>query len=59
METLRRHHSGTILLIGSRLGRERVSGNYRLDDPVGALRSLAEITAARMIVLPGGIVVLG
>lgn len=59
VETLRRYHDGTILLLGRRIGEERVSGNFRLDDPVGALRSLAQIAGARMAVLPAGVIVIG
>ena len=59
VETLRRYHDGTILVIGRRAEQERVSGNFRLDDPVGALRSLAEIAGARMAVLPAGVIIIG
>jgi transmembrane sensor len=58
IDTLRRHHAGTILVLAPWIGGERVSGNYRLDDPVGVLRSLAGIAGANLIVLPGGIVIL-
>ncbi|HYD67937.1 FecR family protein [Azospirillum sp.] len=57
VDTLRRYHPGTILLLDERVGRERVSGNYRLDDAVGALQSLAGIVGARVTTLPAGIVV--
>lgn len=56
--TLRRHHPAPILLLDDRIAAERVSGNYRLDDPLGALAALAGMVGARMTVLPGGIAVL-
>ncbi len=59
VDNLRRYYSGTILLLDDRVGRERVSGNYRLDDPVGTLRALTGITGVRMITLPAGIIILG
>ncbi len=56
--TLRRYHPAPILLLDDRIAAERVSGNYRLDDPVGALAALADMVGARMTVLPGGIAIL-
>nr|WP_158045262.1 FecR domain-containing protein [Skermanella pratensis] len=58
IDNLRRYYAGTILVLDHRIGDELVSGNYRLDDPVGVLRSLAGIAGASMAVLPGGIVIL-
>lgn len=58
VETLRRYHPAPILLLDSHIAAERVSGNYRLDDPAGALAALAGMAGARMTVLPGGIIVL-
>jgi transmembrane sensor len=55
VETFRRHYRGTILVLGPRASVE-VSGNYRLDDPVSALRSLAEIAGGSAVLLPGGII---
>ncbi|WP_029010150.1 FecR family protein [Azospirillum halopraeferens] len=59
VDDLRHHHAGLILVLDDRVERARVSGNYRLDDPVGALRSLAGIAGVRMRVLPGGLILLG
>ncbi|MBP2316336.1 FecR family protein [Azospirillum soli] len=58
VETLRRYHPAPILLLDDRIASEPVSGNYRLDDPTGALAALAGIVGARMTVLPAGIIVL-
>lgn len=58
VETLRRYHAAPILLLDDRIAAERVSGNYRLDDPVGTLAALAGMIGARMTSLPGGILVL-
>ncbi len=59
VDNLRRYHAAPILVLDGRVNQQRVSGNYRLEDPVGALRSLAAITGIRMTVLPGGLIVLG
>ncbi|UEM18551.1 FecR domain-containing protein [Skermanella mucosa] len=58
IDNLRRYYAGTILVLDHGIDGELVSGSYRLDDPVGALRSLAGIAGASVTVLPGGIVIL-
>lgn len=58
VDTLRRYHAAPILLLDDRIGMTRVSGNYRLDDPAGALKALAGMVGARISSLPGGILVL-
>jgi transmembrane sensor len=58
LDNLRRYYSGAIFVMNDRLNTSPVSGNYRLDDPVGVVRSLANVTGATMTVLPGGIIVL-
>jgi transmembrane sensor len=58
VETLRRYHAAPILLLDDRIAMTRVSGNYRLDDPAGALAALAGMVGARITSLPGGILVL-
>lgn len=51
-----RYYSGRIILFGAGLETVRVSGSFRLDDPVGALRSLAQTAGARLEALPGGLI---
>lgn len=58
VDTLRRYHPAPILLLDDRIAAERVSGNYRLDDPAGVLATLAGMVGARMTILPGGLIVL-
>ncbi|UEM05745.1 FecR domain-containing protein [Skermanella rosea] len=58
IDNLRRYYAGTILVLAPRIDEELVSGNYRLDDPVGVLRSLAGVAGASLTVLPGGVVIL-
>lgn len=45
---LRRYYPGWIISNDEKLDRVAVTGNYRLDDPVGVVRSLAHITSARL-----------
>ncbi|MFC5355665.1 FecR family protein [Azospirillum himalayense] len=58
IDTIRRYHGAPIVLIGDRLAGARVSGNYRLDDPIAAIRSLADVVGARLTELPAGIILL-
>lgn len=58
VDTIRRYHPAPVILIGDRLAGTRVSGNYRLDDPAGAIRSLADVVGARVTELPAGIILL-
>lgn len=58
IDNLRRYYAGPILTLAPGIDDALVSGNYRLDDPVGVLRSLAGIAGASLTVLPGGIVIL-
>ncbi|QCO19060.1 FecR family protein (plasmid) [Azospirillum brasilense] len=58
VDTLRRYHGAPVILIGDRLAGARVSGNYRLDDPAGAIRALAGVVGARVTELPAGILLL-
>ncbi|WP_211109402.1 FecR family protein [Azospirillum tabaci] len=55
VDTIRRYHTAPVILIGDRLAGARVSGNYRLDDPAAAIRSLADVVGARVTELPAGI----
>ncbi|WP_430735951.1 FecR family protein [Pseudomonas viridiflava] len=49
---LRRYYPGWIINTNSKLESVAVTGNYRLDNPMEVVRSLAHITAAQMHELP-------
>ena len=49
---LRRYYPGWIVNTNSRLEGVAVTGNYRLDNPLDVIRSLAQITSAQMHELP-------
>lgn len=49
---LRRYYPGWIVNTDERLANVNVTGNYRLDDPIGAMRSLAMVTSSRLHELP-------
>jgi transmembrane sensor len=49
---LRRYYPGWIVNANDRLDKVAVTGNYRLDNPVDVVRSLAQITSARLHELP-------
>lgn len=49
---LRRYYPGWIVNTDTRLDELSITGNYRLDDPRGAMRSLAQITAAHLHEFP-------
>lgn len=55
---LQRYFEGKVIVLDSAASRTVVSGNYRIDDPVGAMRSLTAVVGARMIELPGGVIVI-
>jgi len=59
VDNLRRYYPGLIVVLDHRTDGERVSGNYRLDDPAAALRSVAAIAGVRMTTLPGGLIIFG
>jgi len=58
IDELRRYHAGPILVMDSRLDRLAITGNYRLDDIDGAVRTIADAAGLAMTRLPGGIVIL-
>nr|WP_069084866.1 FecR domain-containing protein [Pseudomonas sp. TCU-HL1] len=45
---LRRYYPGWIYSANEQLEAVKVTGNYRLDDPVGVVRSLAQVTSAQL-----------
>ncbi|RAU46930.1 MULTISPECIES: FecR domain-containing protein [unclassified Pseudomonas] len=49
---LRRYYPGWIVNANTQLDRVAVTGNYRLDNPIDVVRSLAQITSARLHELP-------
>ena len=49
---LRRYYPGWIVNANSRLDQVAVTGNYRLDNPLDVVRSLAHITSASLHELP-------
>lgn len=49
---LRRYYPGWIVSTDERLANLNVTGNYRLDDPIGAMRSLARVTSSHLHELP-------
>lgn len=49
---LRRYYPGWIINTNERLANVAVTGNYRLDQPLDVLRSLAHITSARLQEFP-------
>lgn len=55
---LGRYRSGMVLVMDPAANGLRVSGNYRLDDVDGAIRTLADAAGVAISRLPGGIVIL-
>ncbi|MFH1558601.1 MAG: FecR domain-containing protein [Pseudomonadota bacterium] len=58
LDDLRRYYSGTVIVTDSRLSSVVVSGNYRIDDPEAAIRTLAESAGVSTTRLPGGVLIL-
>lgn len=52
LEELRRYYPGLIINPNSKLNQVAVTGNYRLDDPLNVVRSLAQVTSASLHELP-------
>lgn len=55
---LRRYYGGTILVADSRVNHLVVTGNYRLDNIEGAIRTLADAAGVSMTRIPGGFIIL-
>lgn len=55
---LDRHHAGLILVTDPKLKMIRVSGNYRLDNPVAVVASLAEAAHANVMRLSNYVIIL-
>ncbi len=58
LEEVGRYYDHSIIVADSALGRVRVNGNYRIDNPERAIRSLATAAGAAVTRLPGGILIL-
>lgn len=58
LDELRRYYGGSVVVVDSRVNRLVVTGNYRLDNIEGAIRTLADAAGVTMHRLPGGIIIL-
>ena len=58
LEEIRRYYPAPILLFNDAAAGERVSGNYRLDDPLAIVTALSKVTSTQVQRLPGGILVI-
>ncbi len=58
LEELRRYHRGAILVADDRVNQMKVTGNYRLDDVEGAVRTLADAAEVGFYRVPGGLIIL-
>lgn len=52
---LRRYYPAPILLLDNNAARQRVSGNYQVDDPLAIAQALSKVTQTRITRLPGGV----
>lgn len=53
-----RYYPHSIIVANDRVGRARVTGNYRLDEPERTIRSLAAVAGGNVTRIPGGILIL-
>ncbi|MBR0557821.1 FecR domain-containing protein [Ciceribacter sp. L1K23] len=58
LDDLRRYYPAPVIVADDTVGQTLVSGNYRLSDPEGTIRSLATAAGATFTRLPGGIIIL-
>jgi transmembrane sensor len=58
LQELRRYHRGPIMVADERVNLMVVTGNYRLDDVEGALRTLADAAGVGFYRIPGGLIIL-
>jgi transmembrane sensor len=58
LQELRRYHRGPIMVADERVNRMVVTGNYRLDDVEGALKTLADAAGVGFYRIPGGLIIL-
>ena len=57
LDELRRYHRGTILLLDPDLAEVRLSGNYKLDDPVRVVEQLARLASGELVRLSDRVLV--
>jgi transmembrane sensor len=57
LSELRRYYPGLIINPNSALNQVAVTGNYRLDDPLNVVRSLAQVTSASLHEMPAMVVI--
>ncbi|MDP9574013.1 UNVERIFIED_ORG: transmembrane sensor [Agrobacterium larrymoorei] len=58
IDELGRYYHGRVFIASNRVEQLVVSGNYRLDNIEGAIRTLADAAGVGMTRLPGGIIIL-
>lgn len=58
LDELRRYHRGPIVVTDERVNQLVVTGNYRLDNVEGALRTLADAAGIGFYRIPGGLIIL-
>lgn len=55
---LQRYYAGSVVVMTDQVGNRMVSGNYRIDDPEAAIRTLAASAGAAVTRLPGELLIL-
>lgn len=58
LAALRRYYGGRVIVMDGRLRHISVSGNYHVDEPEAAIRTLAEAVGVSVIRLPAGVLIL-
>jgi transmembrane sensor len=58
VDELNRYRAGKIFLVGDDLARRPVYGVFRTDQIQGAIGQIRDLTGARLVDLPGGVVLL-
>ncbi len=58
LEEVARYYGHSIIVANDRLTQIKINGNYRLNDPERAVRSLATAAGASVTRIPGGILIL-
>ncbi|MDH4983704.1 FecR domain-containing protein [Hyphomicrobium sp. D-2] len=58
LDEMRRHYGGRVVVAAMRSPDVTVSGNYRIDDPEAAIRTLAASVGLNAVHIPGGILLL-
>lgn len=55
---LERYYGGTVMVFNNEMEKQIVSGSYRTDDPVAAIRTLARSAGGNATIVPGGFIIL-